>query len=140
MHINSSSLHWSMQVHVQSRWLQQTCNWLILSLSWTMLMWNNNNYHCCCTLALLLNYSLKVTDSVGLVDIFEIFPDQGHMKAFIHNTVLAERVGYFVLLYYSHKCWSIFKTRGRFKICWSWSFQNTPTCTIWPCFGWDIWD
>ena len=42
------------------------------------------------------------------------------------NTVLAQRVEYFVLLYYSHKSWSIIKTRGRFKICWSWRFQNTP--------------
>ena len=35
------------------------------------------------------------------------------------NTVLAQRVEYFVLLYYSPKSWSIFKTRGRFEICWS---------------------
>ena len=41
-------------------------------------------------------------------------------------TVLAQRVEYFVLLYYSHKSWSIFKTRGRFELCWSWLFQNTP--------------
>ena len=33
---------------------------------------------------------------------------------------------YFVLLYYSHKSWLIFKTRDRFEICWSWHFQNTP--------------
>ena len=33
---------------------------------------------------------------------------------------------YFVLLYYSHKSWLIFKTRDRFEICWSWRFQNTP--------------
>ena len=42
------------------------------------------------------------------------------------NTVLAEGVGYFVLLYYSHKSLSIFKTRDRFEICWFWRFQNTP--------------
>ena len=33
-----------------------------------MLMWNSNNYHyccSCCTFALLLNYSLKVIDSVS---------------------------------------------------------------------------
>ena len=33
-----------------------------------------------------------------------------------HNTVLAKRVGYFVLLYYSHKYWSIFKTRESFEV------------------------
>ena len=42
------------------------------------------------------------------------------------HTVLAQRVAYFVLLYYSHKSGSIFKTRDRFEICWSWCFQNTP--------------
>ena len=41
------------------------------------------------------------------------------------DTVLAEGVGYFVLLYYSHKSLSIFKTRDRFEIWWSWCFQNT---------------
>ena len=39
---------------------------------------------------------------------------------------MAERVGYFVLLNYSQKSWSIFKTRDRFRICCSWRFQNTP--------------
>ena len=33
---------------------------------------------------------------------------------------------YFVLLYYSHKSWTIFKTRVSFEICRSWRFQNTP--------------
>ena len=40
-------------------------------------------------------------------------------------TVLAERVGYYVLLYYSNKSWSIFKSRDRFKIYWSCRFQST---------------
>ena len=32
---------------------------------------------------------------------------------------------YFVLFYYSHKFWTIFKTRVSFEICWFWQFQNT---------------
>ena len=39
---------------------------------------------------------------------------------------IIKRVRYFVLLNYSYKSWSIFKTRNRFGICWSWGFQNTP--------------
>ena len=27
---------------------------------------------------------------------------------------------------HSYKFWLIFKTRGRYEICWSWRFQNTP--------------
>ena len=42
------------------------------------------------------------------------------------HTVVEKSLWYFVLLYYSHKSWSIFKTRDRFEICWSWRFQNTP--------------
>ena len=41
-------------------------------------------------------------------------------------TVVEKSPLYFVLLYYSHKSWFIFKTRDRFEICWSWHFQNTP--------------
>ena len=41
-------------------------------------------------------------------------------------TVVLIRVGYFVLLNYSYKSWSIIKTRDRFENCWSWRFQNTP--------------
>ena len=41
-------------------------------------------------------------------------------------TVLIKRVRYFVLLNYSCKSWSNFKTRDRFGICRSWGFQNTP--------------
>ena len=41
-------------------------------------------------------------------------------------TVVEKSLWYFVLLYYSYKSWSIFKTRDRFEICWSWRFQNTP--------------
>ena len=41
-------------------------------------------------------------------------------------TVLVKRVWYFVLLNYSCKSWSNFKTRDRFGICRSWGFQNTP--------------
>ena len=48
------------------------------------------------------------------------------IKLIVKHTVLAQRVGYFVLLYYSHKSLSIFKARGRFEICWSLHFQNTP--------------
>ena len=33
---------------------------------------------------------------------------------------------YFVLLYYSFKSRTIFKTRVSFEICWFWQFQNTP--------------
>ena len=40
-------------------------------------------------------------------------------------TVVEKSPLYFVLLYYSHKSWFIFKTRDRFEICWSWHFQNT---------------
>ena len=42
------------------------------------------------------------------------------------NTVVADRVGYFVMLHYSYKSWSIIKTRDIFENCWSWRFQNTP--------------
>ena len=49
---------------------------------------------------------------------FECFP--------YRYTVVEKSLLYFVLLYYSHKSWSIFKTRDRFGICWSWRFQNTP--------------
>ena len=41
-------------------------------------------------------------------------------------TVVLIRVGYFVLLNYSYKSWSIIKTRDIFENCWSWRFQNTP--------------
>ena len=41
-------------------------------------------------------------------------------------TVLIKRVQNFVLLNYSCKSWSNFKTRDRFGICRSWGFQNTP--------------
>ena len=44
----------------------------------------------------------------------------------LYYTVVEKSLWYFVLLYYSHKSWSIFKTRDRFEICWSWRFQNTP--------------
>ena len=41
---------------------------------------------------------------------------------FLSCTVIAKSRLYFVLLYYSHKSWYIFKTRDRFVI---WRFQNT---------------
>ena len=43
---------------------------------------------------------------------------------------------YFVLLCYSLKSWTIFKTRVSFGICWFWQFQNTPYMSnltkFWP--------
>ena len=46
---------------------------------------------------------------------------------------------YFVLLYYSQKSWSIFKISDRFKICWSWQFQNTPYMSILTKFRLRYW-
>ena len=42
------------------------------------------------------------------------------------STVVGKSLLYFVLLYYSHKSWTIFKTRVSFEIYRSWRFQNTP--------------
>ena len=68
-------------------------------------------------------FSILVT-----AEIFDIhfFQKWGLDIGYIWFTVLVKRVWYFVLLNYSCKSWSIFKTRDRFGICWSWGFQNTP--------------
>ena len=47
-----------------------------------------------------------------------------NVKIHCEYTVVIISSIYFVLLNYSHKSWSIFKTK--FGICWSWQFQNTP--------------
>ena len=67
------------------------------------------------------NFSLTV---VGVCD---FLPNEEllHMKVISllltrktdKHTVLAQRVEYFVLFYYSHKSWTIFKTRVSFEMC-----------------------
>ena len=41
------------------------------------------------------------------------------MQMLSGHTVVEKSLLYFVLLYYSHKSWSIVKTRDRFEIYWS---------------------
>ena len=43
---------------------------------------------------------------------------EGHIMLPQYTVVLI-RVGYFVLLHYSYKFWSIIKTRDIFENCWS---------------------
>ena len=40
------------------------------------------------------------------------------------NTVMIISSLYFLLLYYSNRCWTFFKTRVCFEICKSWQFQK----------------
>ena len=70
----------------------------------------NNCQQFSCQYSLLINFKLQTTSKFWR----SIY------------TVVLIRVGYFVLLNYSYKSWSIIKTRDRFENCWSWHFQNTP--------------
>ena len=74
------------------------------------------------TCTLLLNYGARpYGNSFCLIE----------GKCLYSNTVLAERVAHFVLLYYSHKYFDL-KSAGPDV------FKTSPTCTLWPSFGWDI--
>ena len=56
-------------------------------------------------------------------------------------TVLAKKVAYFVLLYYSHptNIGQFSKPGTDLKSAGPDVFKTPPTCTIWPSFGRDIW-
>jgi len=74
--------------------------------------------HSSCSNCKMFNHSFISTVLEHLVSQFSNF--------LVIYTVLAEGVGYFVLLYCSHKSWSVFKTGDRFEFCWFWRFQGAP--------------
>ena len=100
--------------------------------------WNIEYYYCCCShapVSAVCSVWLIVWKIHGLELLYFMVMASYHSiilycyfncdNKYVH-TVVEKSLWYFVLLYYSHKSWSIFKTRDRFGICWSWRFQNTP--------------